>query len=58
MKVGTLRKKLKEFKDDTEIIIDHDDNGWWTLEDVNASQVECMDGEMDDCVNLITSSEL
>lgn len=52
MKAGTLKKYLSKFHDDVEVVIDHDENGWFNLEDVKQSE----DGE-DVFVNLVSSNE-
>lgn len=48
MKVKELIKKLEEFNQDLEVVIDHDDIGWFQLEDVQQLKSE----EYEDFVNL------
>ena len=53
MTVGTLKEKLKDFPDDTPLVVDHDENGWFNLE--NLEKVEYGDGEI--FANLVSSNE-
>ena len=40
MKVKELKAKLSKFDDETEVVIDHDENGWYGLKKVEASEYE------------------
>jgi hypothetical protein len=51
MTVGELKEALEIFDDSVEVVIDHDENGWFTLESVNPS----LDDRTEFC-NFVTSN--
>lgn len=40
MKIKELKQKLEKFDDETEVVIAHDDKGWFSLDKVEASEYE------------------
>ena len=54
MTVKQLRKKLEKYADDVEVIIDGDDEGYYTLEKVKPNTV---DDKRKQVCNLISSNE-
>ncbi len=54
MNVGKLKKILEKFADNVEVIIDHDENGWYCLEEVEPSTD---DDNKKQFVNLISDNE-
>jgi hypothetical protein len=53
MTVGQLKEALEVFDNSVEVVIDHDANGWYDLQDVNPS----FDGKNTFC-HLKSSSEI
>ena len=55
MKVKDLKKLLEKYSDNTEVIIDGDENGWYSLESIEPYTDEDRKNQF---VNLVSSNEI